>query len=304
MVERYTYKGVTWVDVFEPTIDETRALMAEFSIRPSVAEELLAPSIRPKAERFDDYLYLVLYFPALRHTNSQKSDQEVDFILGRDFLITVRYDTVDALHKFSKLFEVRSILGREEEEPHAGHVFFALIMKLYRSIGHELDYLHDRLEEAEEEIFAGHEREMVIELSKISRDLLNIKQAITVHKDILESLRPAALAFWGDAFHDDLILIQNEYFRITTLRNMNADSLRELRITNDSLLSTKQNEITKNLTTLAFVTFPLTVAAGVFGMNAVNMPIVGSDHDFVIIVTLMLSATALTFLYFKYKRWL
>ncbi|NBD73926.1 hypothetical protein GVX82_02705 [Patescibacteria group bacterium] len=304
MVERYTYSGVTWVDVFEPTVDEARALMQEFSIRPSIAEEMLAPSIRAKTERFDDLLYLVLYFPALRHTNSQQSDQEVDFILGRDFLITVRYDTVDALHKFSKLFEVRAILGREDEEPHAGHIFSALIMKLYRSIGHELDHLHDRLEEAEEEIFAGHEREMVIELSKISRDLLNIKQALTPHKEILESLRPAAHELFGDAFHDELTLLSNEYYRVTTLRNTNADSLRELRITNDSLLSTKQNEITKNLTILAFLTFPLSVAAGIFGMNAVNMPIVGGEHDFLILITLMLIATALTFLYFKYKRWI
>lgn len=304
MIERYEHGSITWIDVSNPETTEIRGLMDEFDLRPTIAEELLSPSIRPKAEVYnDDLLYLVLHFPALRHTNTQKKDQEVDFILTKNVLITVRYDTIDALHKFSKLFEVEALLARDEH-PHAGHVFFAMIMKLYRSIGHELEFIHDQLEEVEEQIFQGKEREMVMELSSISRDLLNIKQAITVHQTILETFKMGAMKLYGESFKDEFSAIESEYYRITTLRSMNTDSLWELRKTNDSLLTTKQNEIMKVLTILAFVTFPLTLVAGVFGMNTKTTPIVGHTGDFWQIIILMLSATLVMIAYFKYKKWL
>ena len=304
MISRHAYNNLLWIDVENPTIDEVRCLMDEFDLSPVIAEELLSPSIRPKTEQFDDHLYLVLHFPALRHTNSSRSDQEVDFVIGKHFLITVRYDTIDALHKFAKVFEVNAILSRDRTTPDAGDVFFAMVMKLYRAIGHELEYIHDELEEVEAQIFEGREKEMVIGLSNLARDLLNIKQALTPHKEILDSLRAKALELFGDNYREEYSAIIGEYYRINSMRATNADSLAELRETNNSLLSTKQNEIMKVLTTMAFVTLPLSLLASTFGMNAEAMPIVGHPFDFWIIVGLMFSAMLVMFAYFKHNKWL
>ena len=304
MIERYEYGGITWLDVLEPSSEEIRTLMYEYDLPPTVAEELMLPSLRPRAELHPEgLLYLVLHFPALRHTNSQSRSQEVDFVLTRDTLITVRYDTVDALHKFSKLFEVRSILLDRGEVPHAGHIFFAMVMKLYRSIGHELDYIRDKLEDIEKHIFEGREREMVVALSHTSRDLLRIKQALFTHEPVLESLRESLLALFGAEFENELSAIEGEFYRISSLRTMNGDTLWELRKTNEDLLTTKQNEIMKKLTLLAFVTLPLSVMAGLFGMNARYIPLIGNPFDFWVIVLLMVSSMLLLAAYFKRKGW-
>lgn len=305
MVEKYEYKGLTWVDVEEPDAGEVRALMDEYGINPSVAEELLFPTIRPRTENFGDHIYLVLHFPALRHTNSKNgSEQEIDIILGRDFIITVRYDNIDALHKFSKIFEVHALLNKEGETPHAGDIFFAMISKLYRSIGHELEYIHDKMEDIELQIYEGREREMVFELSGMSRDLLNIKQSMQPHREIIELLRTSTQELYGESFRSAMSTITNEYYRINTLRSNNDDSLRELRDTNNSLLSTKQNEIMKVLTIMAFVTFPLSLIASLFGMNTKFIPLVGLPNDFWIVISIMLAATCFMFVFFRYKHWL
>jgi Mg2+ and Co2+ transporter CorA len=55
---------------------------------------------------------------------------------------------------------------------------------------------------------------------------------------------------------------------------------------------------------MAFVTFPLTLFASLFGMNTEMTPIIGHPADFWIIVGIMLSAAITFFAYFKYKRWL
>ncbi len=305
MVSRYTHKSVTWVDVETPTKEEVRKLMAEFSIHPLVAEELLLPTVKPKVELYNDqFIYLILHFPAFRHTHGAGTDQEVDFIIGRNFIITTRYDTIDPLHKFSKIFEVNSILDRSDIGEHAGFVFFYMIKKLYKALEHELEYISDRLHATEEHIFKGMEKEMVIELSNISRELLAFKQAVALHREVLESFEIAARSFFGDdyAFHTRAIL--GEFHRINAGILAQLDWLVELRETNNSLLTTKQNEVMKILTIMAFVTFPLSLLASIFGMQTTYLPFVGHPNDFWIIIGVMGIAMFFFFLFFKYKKWL
>jgi magnesium transporter len=70
------------------------------------------------------------------------------------------------------------------------------------------------------------------------------------------------------------------------------------------MLTTRQNEIIKNLTIMAFITFPLTLLSSMFGMNTTSSPILGHPADFWIIVGIMLSGGVGFFTFFKYKRWL
>ena len=60
----------------------------------------------------------------------------------------------------------------------------------------------------------------------------------------------------------------------------------------------------KTLTTVAFITFPLTLIAGVFGMNAIAIPIIGYKYDFWIILGGMLLTTIVVFGFFKFKKWI
>jgi Mg2+ and Co2+ transporter CorA len=80
--------------------------------------------------------------------------------------------------------------------------------------------------------------------------------------------------------------------------------LHELRETNNSLVSTKQNEVMLVLTLTAFVTFPLSLMASLFGMGALHTPIIGQPFDFWIILTIMGIASLAMFGYFHYKKWL
>ena len=305
MLTRYRHNDVTWVDLESPTPEEVREVMEEYDIHPVVAEELLLPTLKPKVEFYDgNFIYLILHFPAFRHSHTGDPNQEVDFIVGHDFLITTRYDSIDPLHKFSKIFEVNSILDRSGIGNHAGFVFYFMVKKLYKALEHELEYITDALDDIEAKIFEGREKDMVIDLSHISRDLLNFKQAINPHRDVLDSLEPAGRQFFGSDFGYYLKGIIGEYFRVQHGIEANLDSLAELRETNNSLVSTKQNEVMKVLTIMAFVTFPLSLIAGIFGMNTVVLPVVGHRYDFWIIIGIMAAAVAVFFGYFKYKNWL
>lgn len=304
MVHRYTHDSLTWIDLESPTQDEVRGLMEEFDIDPLIAEELINPTLRSRIDMRDAYFYLVLHFPALKHSHSAQADQEVDFIVGKDWIITTRYDSIDPLHTFSKIFEVNSILDKTSAWKHAGHIFFHMTSTLYRSLTHELEHIEDRLETAEASIFDGLEKQMVMELSRIGRDLLDLHQILGPHKSMLDSLFTATEPLFGSEFAREVRMLIGEYYRTWNVVDAHGASLRELRETNNSLLTTKQNETVKTFTILAFTTLPMTLVASVFGMNTVHAPIVGGENDFLVIIAIMGLLGLGCLLYFKYKHWL
>lgn len=304
MLSRYRYKHLTWIDLQSPTHEEVRTLMREFDIHPLIAEELLTPTLKPRAERYDDMLYVILHFPAWKHTHGASRSQEIDFVIGRNVIITTRYDTVDPLHKFSKVFEVNSILDRSDIGNHAGYIFFYMIRKLYRAVEHELEYAETHLAELEGKIFGGREREMVGHLSGISRELLGFSHALSSHRGVLESFEASGRRIFGEDFSYHARALLGEHFRTAKHLEVLRDYLGELRTANDSLLTTKQNEIMKVLTIMAFVTFPLTLISSIFGMNTSYLPIIGQPNDFWIVMGIMLTLAIFFFIFFKFKKWI
>lgn len=303
MLARYEHQGITWIDLENPTPDEVRSLMNEYGIDHLVAEEMLVPSTKPHVEFADNYMFAVLHFPALRHTH-HSLEQEVDFIVGMNFIITTRYDMIDPLHKFSKVFEVNSILEKSNLGDHAGFLFFYMLKKLYKSVEHEVEYVRHELSVIEEHIFYGDEKRMVTAISRSARDLLNLRQTIEPHRDILHTIESESVTFFGQEFAPYLRAILNEYYRVHNHVMRNTESLHELRETNNSLLTTKQNETMKRFSILAFTTFPLTLAAAIFSMDTKYTPIIGLPYDFWIITGAMLFCGFGMFVFFNYKKWL
>src|SRR3989339_963539 len=200
MISRYTYKDLVWVDMESPSNEEVRQIMEEFSLSPLIGNELLTPSVRSKVDMYEDFIYLILHFPTISHKHGKHDEQEVDFVIGKKFIITTHYEVIDPLHEFSKVFEVNSILDKSTMGLHGGFVFFYIMRELYQSLTHELDHIDDRLEAAEGKIFTGEESSMVEKLSLIHRDLLNFKQAVRYHRDVLESFELAGRRMFGQDF--------------------------------------------------------------------------------------------------------
>jgi magnesium transporter len=303
MQSRHAHQGLVWVDLESPTRDEIRAVMDEFHIQPLVAEELLLPSTKPRAEFLGNYVYLVMHFPALRHTHKHR-EQEVDFVIGKEFLVTTHYEAIDPIHNFSKVFEVNSALEADTIGNHAGFIFFAMLKRLYKGVEHELEFIRRDLTTIEEHIYSGDEVLMVEAISRVARDLLNLRQILEPHREVLHSLETDGAKFFGEDFVPYLRALSNEYYKVHNHIMRLTESLHELRETNNSLLSTKQNETMKIFTILAFVTFPLTLIAALFSMHTIATPIVGSHYDFWKITGGMLFAALCMFAFFKRRKWL
>ncbi len=303
MINKKTNKTITWIDLENPTTEEIRHLMEEYDISPNIAKELQLPTYKEKIVFNKNYFYTVLHFPAFRHSHLNDNVQEIDFIVGKNFIITTRYESIDALERFTKKFEVNSILDKGVMEDNAGYVFYYIIKELYKSMSDELDSINDKMKFIEKTIFKGKEKEMLLNISKANHDLISLNHIINSHKDIIESLENNGTEIFDEDFSNNFSKILNEYYRIKNNLSSNIDFIREIRDTNDSLLSSKQNEIMKTLTVITFLALPFTVVTGFFQMNTLNTPIIGSINDWQIIVIGEIIVMLILAMFAKYKKW-
>ncbi len=305
MLTKHSHKGLVWIDLESPSQDELRKVAADYRLNSLVVHDLSSPTLKPKVDLYHDYVYLILHFPQGKRGNGQNvRDLEIDFVVGKKFLITVRHGMSDSFHTFGKLFDANAALDKERLGSHAGFIFFHLLSKLYESLHHELEGINESLREIEQRTFGGEEREMVLALSRASRDLLDFRRSVSIHRDVLESFEIAGRKLFGENFGFHLRTLGGEYARVEHSLHSNEASLKELRETNNSLLSTKQNEIMKTFTILAFIALPATTVLSLFQIETQARPIVGLPFDFWILVLLIGGIAFSLFLWFKRKRWL
>ena len=300
MLTTRSFINQTWIDLNSPTKEEIDSLVLTHQIDPIIAKDLLSPTPSQNIQDKDNIIYAVLHIPNFRHSHTESSLQEIDFIISRDTLITARYDSIDALHYFAKQIEVNEILNKGENS----NIFFSMMKEIYKRMEDELAYTKDWMEQIEEKIFKGQEREMVFAISNASRNLLNFRRIVDSHGHVFEFLRDAGTEKFGQDFGKQTKELITEWRKIMRIINSQLELVTELRETNNSMLSTKQNEIMKIFTIMAFVTFPLALIASIFGMNAEHIPIIGRGNDFWIILGIMLVISIAMFAYFRYKKWI
>ncbi|MDD5152760.1 MAG: magnesium transporter CorA family protein [Candidatus Pacebacteria bacterium] len=304
MISRYAHQDLLWIDVQSPIPEEIRSLMEEFKIHPLVAEELLVPTVRSKVDWYPNLIYLVLHFPTITHKHDGGSEQEIDFVIGKKFLITAHYNFNDTVHEFSKIFEVSSILQKDSMGDHAGFILFYLLKELYKKLDLELEHIHTDFKEIELKIFSGNERSMVTTISHLNRDLLNFKQAIRPHRETLESFKDVGAKLFGQEFSHYLSTIVGEYSKVSSMLDGHRETLLELRGTNDSLLTTKTNEVMKTFTIMAFVMLPATLVASVFSTSVDEIPFAHDPNGFWIIWAIVLLVSCTTYLLIKNSKWM
>lgn len=307
MISTHSYSGIVWLDMESPTDDEISSLVKRYGLHPLVGEELKRSSTLAKIDFFKDYVLIVLTLPIRigKGSNYEIVDREIDFVIGKNFLITSRTETIEQLEYFGKIFDANSILNKGEKIEHAGFLFYYIVKKIYAGLVEDLENIRDALLVAETRIYQGDERKMVEVLSGLSRELIDIKQTARMHHDIWEEMVASAdKSIFGGDFVSYIRDIRDEFSVIHELIVNARELLADLRETNDSLLNAKQNEIIKILTLIALVFNPLTFIASVFTIPAAYVPLVDKTYGWTVIVIVMALLIAFTWWIFKKKRWI
>lgn len=284
MIERIQIQSTAWIDAQSPSVDETAQLYRDFGLDSYVADELPASIERSKVRFFDTHTYVVLQFPSIEGVTRGGKKCELDFIIGKNFLISVHYEDMVSIKVVS-----RDALANPQEYSDPIALFFHIVFKQYRDIGKELEGIDLLIEEAEQEIFESQDASTVEKISHINHRILDFKRAMRFHADIWNQLTEK-----NDS--QFFVRAEAEYHKLWNALEHYREITQSLQSTNDSLLSYKTNEVMKFLTVLNFIVLPVAIIPTALGLATNN-------QERIYVIGFFALISLVIYAYFRRKSW-
>jgi magnesium transporter len=293
-----------WIGVFEPDEVLLRKMQEEFGLHDLAVEDALTAHQRPKIERYDNSVFVVLRTAQIEEAKQPCSIQygEVHIFLGSNFILTVRHGYATSFTPVRMRAEATPDLLKQGP----AFVLYALMDFIVDQYFPIVDALGEELERLEQRVFTQpFSRQTTTLIYNLKRDMLALKRVIAPLIEISSRLQ---------RFEDEaLIPVQTRpYFRDVydhTLRiNEMIDSVRDLLGTaleaHLSLISVSQNEDTRRLAAWAAIFAVPTAIAGIYGMNFDHMPELRWAFGYPFVLGLIIVACVWLYVTFKKARWL
>ena len=295
---------LTWIDIKDPNQDDIKFLKEKFNLHPLVLEELLTPSHRPKVERYPNYLYMIFYYPIYNKETRETRPRELDIIITKNTIITNHYHSILPLKALFDRCNLYPKAKKRYMSQNSGYLLFYILNGIWKNCLTKLVRVDEKINEIEKEIFRGKEKEMVLEISLVKTDIINFWRIIEPQKETLESLAEEGPGFFGKDLSHYFADLLGTFGQTWNGLKTYKETILALEDTNQSLLSSKINEIMKVLTVFSVIFLPLTLIASIWGMNIPEMPLTLSPFGFWAILILMTVMSCLMLTFFRRKQWL
>ncbi len=294
-----THEGIKWTYVKSPTKDEIDYVRQSFDVHPLVLKELKHSTLHPKINIHEDYIYLVLRFPEIE--NGEIISTEVDFIITKNELVTFQYETLEVLDEIYNRVRKNS---NEYFSKGIGHLTYLILQDLSDKITPLIDKISRDIDGIESRIFLGENQKLLQNIALVRRDSNDFLSIINPDVDVLEGATEKMTEMFGEDVTPYFNHLKSTYIRLARVAGTHTETLGMLHETNEAIVSNDLNRIIKVLTMFSVIVFPLTLFAGVWGMNTRNMPLVGHPYDFWIVMIFMGMATFVMLILFKIKKWI
>lgn len=290
-----------WVDIADPGEAERRLLSDVFHLHELAVEDAMAELHYPKIETYDGLLYLILH----RIVGGEKAGgfetRDVDFFLGRNFLITVHLEPSG------------SIEAEQEVCLRHGHVLTegpaaVLHRVVERMVDHyrpNVDALEDRIEAVEREVFERPSVNPLRDLLSLKADVASLRRVALPQRDAVSRLARREFPQISEGLAYRFRDVYDSLVRITDEAVLFQDRVTGLLDAHVSMQSNRLNHIMKILTVIATIFMPLTVLTGLYGMNVRLPGFPGGDPaQFWWIAGIMMALSAVMLLLFRRMGWL
>jgi magnesium transporter len=302
-VEVVEHDGLRWINIERPMPVDRAWLEEHFEFHPLDYEDVLSRNQRPKIDEYDDYLFIVLYFPVFDKAVGRLNAAELDIFIGPDYIITLPNTPLPPVEY---LFE----RCRSSEEVRENLLSKGSGYLLYRIVDDSFDYcfpmlrkIGNKLERLEEDIFEGRAEEVVRDLSNSKQEIINFRKIVRPERAVLRDLERTKQRYLAEdleVYFDDIVDASE---RIWDMLENYKEVVEALEDTNESVLSHRVNEVLRVLTAFSVVILPLTLIASIWGMN-VGVPWEGQAHGFWIVLGGMVVLLAGMVAYFRRRGWL
>jgi magnesium transporter len=290
---------VAWIDLHEPTQEEFESVAQELELSPRVIEGAIKPQQRPKLVRYGDSLFVVLKTARYLDEPEKVEFSEVHVLVGKDFIVTVRYEEIPALEEVRRRLEGEPELLRQGPQPILREIMDQIVDD-YEPV---LEGLGTDIQEVEVEVFGGNE-DVSQRIYELSRELVQFQRATSPLARALErggernehDIDPELRSYLRE-LHDRVLRVEEptEGFR---------DMLSDILVVNLTLIGVRQNDQTKKISAWAAILIVPTLITGIYGMNFDFMPELHWTFGYPLALALMVSISVGLYAVFRHVRWL
>jgi magnesium transporter len=303
---RQSGEGFVWLGLHAPDTDQMKGVSETFGLHELICEDVVHAHQRPKLERYDDTMFLVLktvkYVEHERLADAKEVVEtgEIMVIVGPDFVITVRHG------EHSELASVRRSLEARPELLALGptavmHAITDHLVDIYLEV---TEAMEKDIDAAEESIFTPRKAVVVEPIYLLKREVMELRRAVA-------PLGPAL----GRLTAEDNPLISKEIRRYFRDVQDHHTSAAEHVAGYDEVLSSligaavaksgvEQNTDMRKISAwVAIVSVP-TMIAGIYGMNFDNMPELHWHYSYYVVLAVMISVAVTLWRTFRRNHWL
>jgi magnesium transporter len=293
---------VIWVNVDGLGDEATlRQLADAFGLHRLVLEDVVNVHQRPKAEAYDNGIFVVARMPVSEGT------EQVSFFLGEGLLLTFHESAGDCFdgvrHRLQNEHAVIRQVGVD-------YLCYALIDALIDAYFPLVEKSSDELEALEDEVLDEVREGTVSRIHLVKRHLQELRRIIGPHREVVNSLLRDADNFVKPETQIYLRDCYDHVVRLTERVEVYREQCADLLSTYLSLVSNRMNEVMKVLTIFATIFMPLSFIAGLYGMNFSpsasrwNMPELNLAYGYPMALGVMALTAIGLVVYFKRKDWL
>jgi magnesium transporter len=267
---------------------------------------------RPSIKSHGDYVLGMLLAAVAVPEEDVVYYQEVDFVLSRDRIVTVR-KTPGERPPFDPS-DISAVCDAVSHEHSPGTIAYLLVDDVAERYIDLLDALDDEMEELEVGIDTWPAEKIRRRIAELRRDLLHIRKTLAPTRDAVREVVDGRVDIEGRTLFTREVFppeIEQQFgttydklLRATEGLEYARDLLSAARDYQQARISIDQNEVVKRLSAIASILLVPTFIVGLYGQNFVHMPEYRWQYGYAWSWFLILASTILQILYFRRKGWL
>lgn len=297
-----------WIELDERSDRASAFLEHALKIHPLAIEDLWNDVGLPKVEDFGDYVQIIIH--GIREDDRESEEiplalAELDILIGKNFIVTHAHD-----EQICAVTPVQGEILRNGRLLKKGPawVAHALMDRMVDEYLPLIDRFDDRIEAIETKILGAADEktgEVVIpEIIRIKRSLQMLRRTTIYQREILLRLSRAEF----DEIPRELVPfyrdVYDHFARVTELVDSYRELVTSLLEAHLSMQSNRMNQVMKRLTIMSTIMLPLSLVAGIYGMNFEKMPELKWAYGYPFAIGLMVVIAAGIVTWFKVKKWI
>lgn len=306
--------AMAWIGLYKPSRHELASLADEFGLHELAVEDAILAHQRPKIERYDDTLFVVLRAAWYVDETEEVEFGELHVFVGRDFVLTVRHGDQPDISPVRRRMESNPDLLRLGPEA----ILYAILDRVVDGYAPVVAGLANDIDEIETEMFDG-ETHVSRRIHELSREVVDFQRATRPLLHVVRALRNGFAKYRTDEElqrylrdvedHLTQVVEQVDEFRhlLRDVLTVNATLVAQQQ--NEEMkalseLSVQQNDEVKKISSWAAILFAPTLVGTVYGMNFDNMPELHWHYGYFVALGLMLLVNVTLYLLFRRRHWI